>query len=59
MSQGESCPECGEAIESSADLETETVPEIEVEDDGSFDLYGNTDLYLCKGCKKPMGVGRS
>lgn len=33
------------------------VAEIEADDDG-FNHYGNRDLFLCKGCKEPLGVGR-
>jgi hypothetical protein len=53
------CPDCGTEIESTADLEQTEVAEVETDDDGSFELYGNEDLYLCNGCKKPLGVGRS
>jgi len=55
-----SCPECGEAVESAEELETEHVPEVEVDDDdGSFSLFENNDLFLCKNCKKPLGMSRS
>lgn len=52
------CPECGNEIESTEDLEQTEVPEFETDDD-SFSLHGSTDLFLCSGCRKPMGVGRS
>ena len=51
------CPECGTDAESMDDLETgHEVAETEPQEDGSLNLYGNKDLYLCKGCKKPLGV---
>lgn len=54
------CPECEASIDSTDDLETEgEVVEIEPEDDGSFQLYENHDLFLCKNCRKPLGVSRS
>lgn len=53
------CSECGKQIESTDDLEREEVHGIEVADDKSFDLHGSDDLFLCSGCRKPMGVGRS
>lgn len=53
------CPECGKEIESADELEKHgEVHEIETDDD-SFSLFGNRDLFLCKDCKKPLGVGRS
>lgn len=53
------CPECGNDIESADDFVQEGTVE-EVESDGdSFSLYGNKrDLFLCKGCRKPLGVGK-
>lgn len=53
------CPECGKQIESTEDLEQTEVPEIQTDDDDNFSLHGSTDLFLCSGCRKPMGVGRS
>lgn len=54
------CPSCDRTIESTDDLETgESVPEVETNEDGSFQLFSNRDLFLCSGCKNPMGVGRS
>jgi hypothetical protein len=53
------CPECGNEIESTADLERTEVPEIETDDNNEFSLHDNRDLFLCSGCKKPMGVGRT
>lgn len=54
-----SCSECGTEYESTEELEAKEVDVIEKEDEGSFSLYGSTDLYLCKGCRKAMGVGHS
>lgn len=54
------CPECGTAAETADDLETGgTVTEVEVDEDGSFSLFENRDLHLCKGCRNPLGVSRS
>lgn len=57
MADEMSCPDCDHGIESVDDLVREEIPEIEVDADGSFDLFGKNDLFLCKGCRKPMGVG--
>ena len=51
------CSDCGTEIESTDDLEQTELPEVEA-DDGGVSLYGNRDLFLCSGCKKPLGVGR-
>jgi uncharacterized protein with PIN domain len=60
MSDTLSCPECDEEIESTDELETgEQVPEVEEDDDGSLTLFQNHDLFLCKNCKKPLGMSRS
>jgi hypothetical protein len=60
MSDTLTCSECGNEIESTDDLEHEEVREMEVdEDDSSFSLYESSDLYLCEGCRNPMGVGHS
>lgn len=59
MSDSLTCSECGKDIESTDDLERTEVPAVETDEDGSVSLYGNDDLYLCSGCKKPLGVGRS
>lgn len=51
------CPGCGEEIHSTDEVEVqEDVPEVEVNEDRSFNLYGNRDLFLCKNCKKPLGM---
>jgi uncharacterized membrane protein YvbJ len=52
------CEECGHEIESTDGLEAKEVPEIEAEESGSFSLYGSNDLFLCKNCRKPLGVRR-
>ncbi len=55
------CPECGEEVESTAELEEahrHEVPEFDADEDGEVSLYGNADLYLCKSCKTPLGVER-
>jgi len=60
MSDTLECPECDASIDSTDDLEAEgEVAEVEPEDDGSFQLYENNDLFLCKNCRKPLGVSRS
>lgn len=53
------CPECNEEFESTDDLEQTEVPELSVDETGDVRLHGNADLFLCRGCKKPMGVGRT
>lgn len=53
------CPECGAEIDSADQLEHEhEVAEVELEDSGSISLYGNRDLYMCKNCKRTLGVSR-
>jgi uncharacterized Zn finger protein (UPF0148 family) len=53
------CPECGATVDSMEQLEREhEVHEIEAEEDDSFSLFGNRDLFLCKNCKNPLGVSR-
>jgi hypothetical protein len=60
MSNTLNCPECGTDIDSTDDLEAaDEVTEIEPDEDGSFQLYENHDLFLCKSCRKPLGVSRS
>ena len=50
------CPECGKDVESADELESgHEVAEVEIEDDGSFSLFENHDLFLCKDCKNPLG----
>ena len=50
------CSECGNEVESADDLESnEEIAEIEVESNGSIRLFENRDLFLCKGCKNPLG----
>lgn len=53
------CSNCGKEIESADNLEQHEVPEVDVDEEGGIHLYENNDLFLCKGCKKPLGVGRS
>jgi hypothetical protein len=54
------CEECGEEVDSIDDLEEgHEVAEIESDDDGSITLFQNHDLFLCKNCKKPLGMSRS
>jgi len=31
---------------------------VETSDDGSIHLYENHDLFLCKNCRKPLGISR-
>ncbi|MEF8821989.1 MAG: hypothetical protein V5A52_06905 [Halovenus sp.] len=52
------CDNCGQEIESADDLEEHEVPEIETKKDGSLNLWGNNNLYLCKNCRRPLGVSR-
>lgn len=54
------CPKCGKEHETLDDYEKTTVDEIGEADDGSIDVYGGkTDLYLCSGCREPMGTGHT
>jgi hypothetical protein len=55
------CTECGDEVESMAELEEShrhEVPEFDEDEDGGFHLYGNRDLFLCKNCKNPLGIRR-
>lgn len=59
MSDTLECPGCGSRIESGEALEATTeVAEVEVAADDSIQLFGNRDLFMCKSCKKPLGVAR-
>ncbi|AUV81966.1 hypothetical protein C2R22_10165 [Salinigranum rubrum] len=53
------CPECGATIESLDEMDAEEVPEIETRSRGGIG-YGEAtrNLYLCKSCRKPLGIGR-
>lgn len=60
MAETLSCPECEKEIESTDDLEEGgKIAELETDDDGSVTLFENHDLFLCKDCKKPLGMSRS
>ena len=51
------CPECGKDIESMDDLEKgDEIVEIEVEDDGSINLFEHRDTFLCAGCRKVLAT---
>ncbi|WP_254767862.1 hypothetical protein [Salinilacihabitans rarus] len=51
------CPGCGNTAESKAHLE-EAHEVAELEFDGEeIALYGNRNLFLCRSCKRPLGVG--
>ncbi len=53
------CPECGMEVDSATELVSEhEVTEIETSEDDSIHLFENRDLFLCEGCKKPLGVSR-
>jgi hypothetical protein len=53
------CPECGNEAESIEELDAEhEVLEVDVQDDGSISLFENRDLFLCEGCKAPLGFGK-
>lgn len=53
------CPDCGAQIESEEHVEVQEVSEIESRPKGGIG-YGEatSDLFLCKNCKKPLGVGK-
>jgi len=54
------CPDCGNVIESTDDLEAgDEVTEIETEGETVSPYTDKTgDLYLCTGCKRPLGFER-
>jgi hypothetical protein len=55
-----SCPECGTDVDSADDLDTgEELTQVEIEADGSIDLFEKRDLFLCSDCRNPLGVSRS
>ena len=59
MTESLFCPECEKEIESTDDLEEGgEITEIETEDDGAVTLFENHDLFLCEGCKRPLGTSR-
>ncbi len=50
------CPNCETTIESKAQL-TEGHEVTELGFDGkNISLYGNRNLFLCKNCKRPLGI---
>lgn len=54
------CPECDKTIESTDELEqAEEITEIET-DGGDVNPYRDEtgDLFLCSGCKRPLGFKR-
>ena len=54
------CPHCDETVESTDELESEEIQEIDVEDDGSIDVYASKrTFYRCRQCRNAMGVGHS
>jgi|GEM_PF-776996 hypothetical protein len=60
MADALTCPDCGKEIESADDLEEgEEVTEIEIEN-GTVSPYRDRtgDLFLCGGCKRPLGFDR-
>jgi len=54
------CPDCGDDIETTDDLEaSEEITEIETEGDSVSPYRDETgDLFLCAGCKRPLGFER-
>ena len=54
------CPDCEREIESTEDLEeSETVTEIETDGETVSPYKDKTgDLFLCAGCKRPLGFER-
>lgn len=53
------CPECGANIESMDHVETQEVREVESRPRGGIGYGESTEnLFLCKQCRKPLGVGR-
>ncbi|PSQ56002.1 MAG: hypothetical protein BRD23_09880 [Halobacteriales archaeon SW_9_67_25] len=57
MAESLTCPECGAEVASAEQLVAEhEVTEVEVDEDGSLNLFENRDLFLCKDCKNPLGI---
>ena len=54
------CPDCGTDIESTDDLEeSEELTEIETDGETVSPYRDKTgDLFLCSGCKRPLGFRR-
>lgn len=60
MADTMSCPDCGNEIESTDDLEAgEELTEVATEN-GTVSPYRDRtgDLFLCGGCKRPLGFKR-
>jgi len=55
------CPECDETIESTDDIEeAEELTEIETDDTSVSPYKDKTgNMFLCKGCKRPLGFERN
>jgi Fe2+ or Zn2+ uptake regulation protein len=52
------CPDCGATIDSEDQLEVEEVPELQRRQGGIGYGDATQNLFLCKKCRKPLGVGR-
>lgn len=60
MADTMTCPDCGKNIETADDLEEgEELTEIATEE-GTISPYSDKtgDLFLCGGCKRPLGFER-
>jgi len=54
------CPQCGETVESTDDLEEDEFMELEIGEGGAISVYGSEQtFYRCRACRKAMGVGHS
>lgn len=52
------CPECGSEFESVEQMDVEEVQEITSKPRGGIGHGDATqNLYLCKKCRKPLGIG--
>jgi hypothetical protein len=53
------CPDCGAEIDSEDQVDVQEVSEIESKPRGGIGYgSGTNNLFLCKSCKNPLGVGR-
>jgi len=61
MASDLTCSSCGTEIDSADDVKREELPAIDHDEESdSFSLYGDSEnLFLCAGCSKPLGVGRT
>ena len=61
MAEELTCPDCGKEIESTDDIEeAEELTEIKTDGKGVSPYRDKTgNMFLCKGCKRPLGFKRN